>query len=68
MAYYGRFYRSAMYPVLRHFNRTLVAWAMMKFQRLKGRKMRASELLRTLAKTRPPQFVHWQRGMVGDFA
>ncbi|NOG30817.1 group II intron reverse transcriptase/maturase [Halomonas sp. TBZ9] len=68
LAYYGRFYPSAMYPVLRHFNRTLVAWAMKKFKRLKGRKMRASQLLRTLAKTRPSLFVHWQRGMVGDFA
>ncbi|EON90537.1 reverse transcriptase/retron type [Marinobacter lipolyticus SM19] len=38
-----------MYPVLRHFNRTLVAWAMKKFKCLKGRKMRASQLLKTLA-------------------
>lgn len=68
LAYYGRFYPSAMYPVLRHFNRTLVAWAMKKFKRLKGRKMRASQLLKTLAKIRPSLFVHWQRGMVGDFA
>ncbi|MGH8257456.1 MAG: group II intron maturase-specific domain-containing protein [Steroidobacteraceae bacterium] len=25
VAYYGRFYPSAMYPVFRHFNKTLVA-------------------------------------------
>jgi RNA-directed DNA polymerase len=68
LAYYGRFYPSALYPVLRHFNQTLVAWAMAKFKRLKGRKMRASQLLKSLAKTRPSLFVHWQRGMVGDFA
>jgi RNA-directed DNA polymerase len=36
LGYYGRFCRSAMYPVLRHFNRTLVAWAMQKSRRLKG--------------------------------
>ena len=28
VAYYGRFYPSALYPVFRHFNKTLVAWAM----------------------------------------
>ncbi|MEF8715524.1 MAG: group II intron maturase-specific domain-containing protein [Accumulibacter sp.] len=33
LAYYGRFYRSAMYPVFRHFNKTLVAWAMRKYRR-----------------------------------
>ncbi|WP_459947862.1 group II intron maturase-specific domain-containing protein [Desulfocastanea catecholica] len=28
LTYYGHFYRSALYPVFRHFNKTLVAWAM----------------------------------------
>ena len=41
LSYYGRFSPSAMYPVLRHFNKTLVAWAMRKFRRLKGHKTRA---------------------------
>lgn len=68
LEYYGRFCPSAMYPVLRHFNRTLVAWAMMKFKRFKGHKMRASRFLKELAKKCPYLFVHWQRGMVGDFA
>ena len=27
LQYYGKFYPSALYAVLRHFNRTLVAWA-----------------------------------------
>ena len=68
LGYYGRFYPSAMYPVLRHFNRTLVAWAMKKFRRLKGHKIRASRFLQGLAATCPHLFVHWQRGMVGEFA
>lgn len=68
LGYYGRFYPSAMYPVLRHFNRTLVAWAMKKFRRLKGHKIRASRFLQGLAAACPHLFVHWQRGMVGDFA
>ena len=68
LGYYGRFCPSAMYPVLRHFNRTLVAWAMKKFRRLKGHKIRASRFLKSLATKCPYLFVHGQRGMVGDFA
>jgi RNA-directed DNA polymerase len=68
LGYYGRFCPSAMYPVLRHFNRTLVAWAMKKIKRLHGHKIRASRFLKSLAAQCPYLFVHWQRGMVGDFA
>ena len=31
LTYYGCFYRSALYPVFKHFNKTLVAWAMRKY-------------------------------------
>ncbi|CAH1041712.1 hypothetical protein HPTD01_190 [Halomonas sp. TD01] len=37
-----------------------MAWPMKKFKRLKDRKMRANQLLKTLAKTRLSLFVHWQ--------
>lgn len=68
LAYYGRFCRSAMYPVLRHFNMTLVAWAMKKYKRLRGRKIRASRFLKDIAEKQPHLFVHWKQGMVGEFA
>jgi RNA-directed DNA polymerase len=68
LAYYGKFYPSAMYPVFRHFNKTLVAWAMRKFKRLKGHKTRASLLLERIAEKQPHLFIHWQRGTVGSFA
>ena len=68
VAYYGKFYPSAMYPVFRHFNMTLVAWAMRKFKRLRGHKTRASLLLERIAEKQPHLFVHWQRGTVGGFA
>lgn len=68
LAYYGRFYRSAMYPVFRHFNNTLVVWAMKKYKRLKGHKIRASRFLEHLSETRSYIFVHWRQGMVGSFA
>jgi RNA-directed DNA polymerase len=68
LAYYGKFSRSAMYPVFRHFNQTLVAWAMKKYRRLKGHKIRASLFLEQLSEKQPNLFVHWQKGMVGGFA
>ena len=68
LAYYGRFCRSAMYPVFRHFNKTLVSWAMRKYKRLKGHKIRAARFLEHLSETQSYLFVHWQQGMVGSFA
>jgi RNA-directed DNA polymerase len=68
VAYYGKFYPSALYPLFRHFNKTLVAWAMKKYRRLKGHKIRASLFLEKIAKERAHLFVHWHRGMVGAFA
>lgn len=68
VAYYGRFCPSALYPVFRHFNKTLVAWAMRKYRRLKGHKIRTSLFLEKVAETQPYLFVHWQKGTVGAFA
>lgn len=68
LGYYGQFYPSAMYPVLRHFNKTLVAWAMRKYKRLRGHKTRASLFLAEISKKQPSLFVHWKLGMVGTFA
>ena len=66
--YYGRFAPSALAPLLRYVNQTLLAWAMRKFKRFKAHKIRASQFLQQLAVTRPDLFVHWRRGMVGTFA
>ena len=43
--YYRRYRRSAMYPVWRHFNKTLVAWAMRKYKPLQRHKTRAAIFL-----------------------
>jgi len=51
--YYGRFYPSAMNSVWRHFNQTLIAWAMRKFQKLKRRKTAAEHFLAAVAKREP---------------
>ena len=67
IAYYGRFAPSALYPVLRYVNQTLVAWAMRKFKRFKAHKIRAGRFFERLAKECPDLFAHWQIGMSGVF-
>ena len=66
--YYGRYSPSAMRPVLRHFNMTLVAWAMRKYKRLKGHKSRAMRLMEKIFKRQPWLFVHWEKRMCNAFA
>jgi RNA-directed DNA polymerase len=68
IAYHGRFYPSALYPVFRHVNKTLIAWAMRKYRRLKGHKTRASLFLESVAEKQPRLFVHWHKGTMGAFA
>ena len=68
LGYYGRFAPSALYPVLRYVNQTLVAWAMRKFKRFTDHKIRASQFLQRLSKERPDLFAHWKIGMIGTFA
>ena len=66
--YYGKYTRSAMYPVWRHFNKTLVAWAMRKYKSLQRHKTRASIFLEGIAEKQPNLFAHWRAGMQGGFA
>lgn len=68
LEYYGRYQPSAMYPVLRHFNKSLVAWAMRKFKRLKGHKKRTTRFFEKIIERDPTLFAHWNRGMKGAFA
>ena len=67
IAYYGRYAPSALAPMLRYVNLTLLAWAMRKFKRFKGHKVRTGRFLQRLAADRPDLFVHWQLGMKGVF-
>jgi RNA-directed DNA polymerase len=66
--YYGRYNPSALEPVLRHFDKTLVRWSMRKYKKLSGHKIRASEFLHSIAKREPHLFVHWSWCMRGVFA
>jgi Group II intron, maturase-specific domain/Reverse transcriptase (RNA-dependent DNA polymerase) len=65
--YYGRYAPSALRPLLRYVNLTLVAWAMRKFKRFVGHKVRASQFLIKIAGDHAHLFVHWHLGMTGTF-
>lgn len=58
--YYGRFYKSALHPVFRHFNGLLVRWAMRKFKRLRRHRRRAEHWLGGISRREPRLFAHWQ--------
>jgi RNA-directed DNA polymerase len=66
--YYGRYCRSELGSVLRHFNKTLVAWARAKYKKFKGHKTRAGIFMQEIAKREPQLFIHWKLGMVGSFS
>jgi RNA-directed DNA polymerase len=61
--YYGRFYKSMLYPLLRRINDHLVRWAMRKYKRLRRREKRAGELLAEASRRSPQLFAHWRFGL-----
>ncbi len=61
--YYGKYYKSELYCVFRHFNRTLSRWAMRKYKKLKGHKRRAEHRMGKIANDYPRLFYHWQVGL-----
>src|SRR5579863_9280288 len=46
ITYYGRYYKSALYPTLRYLDRRLARWAMAKYKRLKRHRRRAERWIR----------------------
>ena len=61
--YYGRFYRSALTPVLRHLERALIRWACRKYKRFRGHVTNAAHWLGQVARRDPDLFVLWQIGI-----
>jgi RNA-directed DNA polymerase len=62
--YYGRFYKSELYTVLRHMNRALVLWVRRKYKRFNNRRRRAEYWLGRLARREPGLFAHWKMGIL----
>ena len=58
--YYASFYKSALYPTLRHLDLVLARWAVRKYKKLRGHLRRARHWLARVAQTRPRLFAHWK--------
>jgi group II intron reverse transcriptase/maturase len=58
--YYGCYYKSALYPILRCLDRRLARWATRKYKRLRGHRRRADQWLQRIAKKQPGLFAHWR--------
>jgi RNA-directed DNA polymerase len=58
MQYYGAYYRSELYPLLRRINAYLVRWLRKKFKRLRALK-RAMACWQRITRQQPNAFAHW---------
>ena len=61
--YYGRFYKTEMYSVLKHMNRALVHWVRRKYKKLARHRRQAIYWLEKIARREPKLFVHWKMGI-----
>lgn len=61
--YYGRFYKSEMYPFLRNIEAFLIRWVTRKYKRFRGHRRRARVWLGRIRKREPNLFVHWRLGL-----
>jgi hypothetical protein len=68
IAYYGCYCRTELNSVMFHFNKTLTAWAMRKYKKLRGRKTRASLFIQKVQRESPQLFSHWRQGLGIGFA
>jgi group II intron reverse transcriptase/maturase len=68
LIYYGRYYKSALYPTLRFLDRQLARWARAKFKRLRRHRRRSEHWLRRVTCRDRRLFAHWpllHRAMAG---
>ena len=61
--YYGRFYKSALTPVLRSLERSLVYWVRRKFKPLRNHQRKAVHWLGRVAQREPDLFAMWSHGI-----
>jgi RNA-directed DNA polymerase len=68
IAYYGRYARSALYPMARYINQTLAVWLKRKYKRFHRRLGQARLFLAKIACENRSLFVHWQLGVGSELA
>ena len=57
--YYGRYYKSALYPTLRHIDRILARWAHRKFKSVRRHRRRSRQWLERISRRQPGLSAHW---------
>jgi hypothetical protein len=57
--YYRRYYKSALYPTLRHIDRILARWAHRKFKSLRRHRRQTAHWIARVARRQPSLFAHW---------
>ena len=60
--YYGRYYRSALYPAMKQLDRTLASWATRKYRKLRRHRRRAAQWIARISRRDPTLWAHWQMG------
>ena len=68
IAYYGRFTKSALYPLARYINQTLAVWLKRKYKRFHRRLGRARLFLAKIARENKGLFAHWSIGVGVELA
>jgi len=63
LQYYGRYYRSALYPMMRQLDRSLARWAYRKYKKLRGHLRRATHWIARMSRRDPKLFAHWHMGV-----
>jgi len=59
ITYYGRYYKSALYPTFRYLDQCLANWAMAKYKRLRRHRQKAGHWVSKTASRDPRLFAHW---------
>ncbi len=62
--YFSKYYKSALYPVMRHINDILAKWAIRKYKTLRRHRRRGRYWLGRIAKREPNLFAHWKIGVL----
>ena len=63
LQYYGRYYRSALYPIMNQLDRSLARWAYRKYKKLRGHLRRSTHWIARISRRDPKLFGHWQMGV-----
>lgn len=63
LEYYGKFYKSAMFPIFVGLNKRLAKWAKRKYKGLKKSINQSIQWIERIAAKQPAMFAHWKFGI-----